>query len=112
MKLVRALIRGFKLADVQQALVRAGVEGLTVTEVHGSGRQRGHREHYRGAEYQVDLLPKLELEVVVPDGRVGVIVEAIEKSAYTGRLGDGTIFVEPVHDAIRIRTGERGEQAL
>jgi nitrogen regulatory protein PII len=112
MKLVRAVIRIFKLDDVREALLRAGVEGLTVAEVRGSGRQLGHQEAYRGVEVEVDLLPRLELEVVVPDGRVGTIVEAIEKSAYTGRLGDGQVFIEPVLDAIRIRTGERGEQAL
>ncbi len=112
MKLVRALIRVFKLDDVREALVRAGVEGLTVSEVRGFGRQHGHTEHYRGAEYTVEMVPKLELEIVVPDGRVGAIVETIEKSAFTGRLGDGKVFVEPVLDVIRIRTGERGEYAL
>ena len=112
MKKVEAIIKPFKLDEVKQALSELGVAGLTASEVKGFGRQKGHSELYRGAEYVVDFLPKVKVEVVVPDGMVGRIVEVIEKVAKTGRIGDGKLFVVPVEEAIRIRTGERGEEAL
>ncbi|HTO05879.1 MAG TPA: P-II family nitrogen regulator [Myxococcota bacterium] len=112
MKMIKAVIKPFKLDEVRDALTAAGVEGMTVSEVRGFGRQKGHTELYRGAEYVVDMLPKIEVEVVVSDGRADAVVEAIRKAANTGRIGDGKIFVTPVLDAIRIRTGERGEEAL
>ena len=112
MKKVEAIIKPFKLDEVQQALTEMGVAGLTATEVKGFGRQKGHTELYRGAEYVVDFLPKVKVEVVVADGLVGRVVEAIERAAKTGRIGDGKIFVVPVEEVIRIRTGERGEEAL
>ncbi len=112
MKMIKAVIKPFKLDEVRDALTKIGVEGMTVTEVRGFGRQKGHTELYRGAEYVVDMLPKIEIELVVPDGRVELVVEAIRKAANTGRIGDGKIFVTGVVDAIRIRTGERGEEAL
>jgi nitrogen regulatory protein PII len=110
--MIKAVIKPFKLDEVRDALTAAGVEGMTVSEVRGFGRQKGHTELYRGAEYVVDMLPKIEVEVVVSDARADAIVEAIRKAANTGRIGDGKIFVTPVLDAIRIRTGERGEEAL
>ncbi|MCX5772913.1 MAG: P-II family nitrogen regulator [Candidatus Hydrogenedentes bacterium] len=109
MKKVEAIIKPFKLEEVKEALAGVGVQGLTVTEVKGFGRQKGHKELYRGAEYVVEFLPKVKLEVVVPDGKLKDVVEAIVKSASTGRIGDGKIFVSTVEDAIRIRTGESGE---
>jgi nitrogen regulatory protein PII len=112
MKMIKAVIKPFKLDEVRDALTAAGVEGMTVAEVRGFGRQKGHTELYRGAEYVVDMLPKIEIEVVVADARADAVVEAIRKAANTGRIGDGKIFVSPVLDAIRIRTGERGEEAL
>jgi nitrogen regulatory protein PII len=112
MKMIKAVIKPFKLDEVRDALTAAGVEGMTVAEVRGFGRQKGHTELYRGAEYVVDMLPKIEIEVVVSDARADAVVEAIRKAANTGRIGDGKIFVSPVLDAIRIRTGERGEEAL
>ena len=112
MKLITAIIKPFKLDEVREALSSVGVQGITVTEVKGFGRQKGHTELYRGAEYVVDMLPKIEIEVVVADSRAETVVEAIRKAANTGRIGDGKIFVSPVLDAIRIRTGERGEEAL
>jgi nitrogen regulatory protein PII len=112
MRIIEAIIKPFKLDEVREALNRAGVEGLTVTEVKGFGRQKGHTELYRGAEYVVDLLPKVKLEVVVADSQVEAIVEAIRAAANTGRIGDGKIFVLPLDDAVRIRTGERGEEAI
>jgi nitrogen regulatory protein PII len=112
MKMIKAVIKPFKLDEVRDALTKIGVEGMTVTEVRGFGRQKGHTELYRGAEYVVDMLPKIEIELVVPDGRVELVVEAIRKAANTGRIGDGKIFVTQVMDAIRIRTGERGDEAL
>jgi nitrogen regulatory protein P-II 1 len=108
-KKVEAIIKPFKLEEVKEALAGVGVQGLTVTEVKGFGRQKGHKELYRGAEYVVEFLPKVKLEVVVPDGKLKDVVEAIVKSASTGRIGDGKIFVSTVEDAIRIRTGESGE---
>jgi nitrogen regulatory protein P-II 1 len=112
MKKVQAVIKPFKLDDVRDALTQVGVEGMTVTEVRGFGRQKGHTELYRGAEYVVDMLPKISVEIVVPDERTNLVVEVIQKAANTGRIGDGKIFVMPVADAVRIRTGERGEAAL
>ena len=112
MKLIKAVIKPFKLDEVKQALSEIGVAGLTATEVKGFGRQKGHTELYRGAEYVVDFLPKVKVEVVVADSLVGRVVEAVERAAKTGRIGDGKIFVVPVEEVIRIRTGERGEDAL
>ena len=112
MKKVEAIIKPFKLDEVKQALTEVGVAGLTATEVKGFGRQKGHTELYRGAEYVVDFLPKVKVEVVVSDTLVGKVVEVIERAAKTGRIGDGKIFVVPVDEVIRIRTGERGEEAL
>jgi nitrogen regulatory protein P-II 1 len=111
-KKVEAIIKPFKLDEVKQALSEIGVAGLTATEVKGFGRQKGHTELYRGAEYVVDFLPKVKVEVVVSDTLVGKVVEVIERAAKTGRIGDGKIFVVPVDEVIRIRTGERGEEAL
>jgi nitrogen regulatory protein P-II 1 len=111
-KKVEAIIKPFKLDEVKQALSEIGVAGLTATEVKGFGRQKGHTELYRGAEYVVDFLPKVKVEVVVSDALVAKVVEAIERAAKTGRIGDGKIFVVPVDEVIRIRTGERGEEAL
>jgi nitrogen regulatory protein P-II 1 len=111
-KKVEAIIKPFKLDEVKQALSEIGVAGLTATEVKGFGRQKGHTELYRGAEYVVDFLPKVKVEVVVADSLVGRDVEAVERAAKTGRIGDGKIFVVPVEEVIRIRTGERGEDAL
>ena len=112
MKLVSAIIKPFKLDDVREALSEIGVQGITVTEVKGFGRQKGHTELYRGAEYVVDFLPKVKLEAAVDDGMVEQVVETITKSANTGKIGDGKIFVYPVEQAIRIRTGETGTEAL
>jgi nitrogen regulatory protein P-II 1 len=112
MKKVEAIIKPFKLDEVKQALTELGITGLTVVEVKGFGRQKGHTELYRGAEYVVDFLPKVKVEVVVDDALVGKVVEAIERAAKTGRIGDGKIFVTPVDEVIRIRTGERGGDAL
>jgi len=112
MKLIKAIVKPFKLDDVREALVSAGVEGLTVSEVKGYGRQRGQTEIYRGAEYQVNFLPKVQLEAVVEDSAVAKAVEAIKTAAATGKIGDGKIFVLNVEDAVRIRTGETGAAAL
>ena len=112
MKLIVAIIKPFKLDDVRDAIAEAGIQGMTVTEVRGFGRQKGHTELYRGAEYVVDFLPKLKLEVAVPDDRVDAVVEAIADAAASGRIGDGKIFVSPLEQSIRIRTGETGEDAL
>ena len=112
MKQVVAIIKPFKLDDVREALSDVGVQGLTVTEVKGFGRQKGHTELYRGAEYVVDFLPKLKLESVVPDDILDQAVEAIRQAAYTGKIGDGKIFVFDVEQVIRIRTGETGEDAV
>lgn len=109
---IEAIIKPFKLAEIQEALVGAGIQGMTVAEVKGFGRQKGHVELYRGAEYRVDFVPKLLLTVVVPETRAGEVVEAIEKAAHTGKIGDGKIFVSKVEDVLRIRTGEQGRQAL
>ncbi|MDR2452495.1 MAG: P-II family nitrogen regulator [Candidatus Accumulibacter sp.] len=112
MKMVTAIIKPFKLDEVREALSVIGVQGITVTEVKGFGRQKGHTELYRGAEYVVDFLPKVKIEAAVPDGILEQIVEAIEKSAGTGKVGDGKIFVFDLEQVIRIRTGETGEDAL
>lgn len=112
MKLITAVIKPFKLDDVREALSDAGISGLTVTEVKGFGRQRGHTELYRGAEYVVDFLPKLKIEVAVADEMVDGIVEAIRKAANTGKVGDGKIFVTALLSVLRIRTGETDEEAL
>ena len=112
MKKIEAIIKPFKLNDVKEALHEAGLQGMTVTEVKGFGRQKGHTEIYRGSEYTVDFLPKIKLEMILPDGVVTAAVEAIVKSAHTGKIGDGKVFVYPVEDAIRIRTEERGDKAL
>ena len=112
MRLIKAIIKPFKLDDVRDALNELGVQGMTVTEVKGFGRQKGHTEMYRGAEYVVDLLPKVELDLVVPDDQASAVVDAISTAASTGKIGDGKIFVIPVEDAVRIRTGDRGDGAL
>lgn len=112
MKLITAIIKPFKLDDVKAALATIHVEGMTVTEVKGFGRQKGHTEIYRGSEYTVDFLPKIKLEVVVVDSLVIDAVAAILRTAKTGKIGDGKVFVTPVEDAVRIRTGERGESAV
>jgi nitrogen regulatory protein PII len=112
MKKIEAIIKPFKLEDVKEALSQVGVEGLTVTEVKGFGRQKGHTELYRGAEYVVDFLPKIKLEVVVRDEIVDRAIDAISQAANTGKIGDGKIFVLPLEEAIRIRTGERGPAAV
>jgi nitrogen regulatory protein P-II 2 len=112
MKLVIAIIKPFKLEDVRDALVAVGVQGMTACEVKGYGRQKGHTEIYRGAEYAVNFLPKIRIEVAVPSDRVGVVVEAIITSAKTGQIGDGKIFVTTIDQAVRIRTGETDVDAL
>ena len=112
MKKIEAIIKPFKLEDVKDALAGVGVQGLTVSEVKGFGRQKGHTEIYRGSEYTVDFLPKLKLEVVLPDSGVEAAVSAIMKSAKTGKIGDGKIFVAPLDEVIRIRTDEHGEAAV
>ncbi len=112
MKKVEAIIKPFKLDDVKEALNEIGIQGITVTEVKGYGRQKGHTELYRGAEYVVDFLPKVKVEVVVEDEQVQRALEAIEASARTGRIGDGKIFVIPLEQAVRIRTGEKGPDAI
>ena len=112
MKKIEAIIKPFKLDEVKEALHEVGVSGITVTEAKGFGRQKGHTELYRGAEYVVDFLPKVKLEVVVDDGMVDRVVEAIQGAAQTGRIGDGKIFVIPIEKAVRIRTGETGSDAI
>jgi nitrogen regulatory protein P-II 1 len=112
MKKVEAIIKPFKLEEVKEALAGVGVEGMTVSEVKGFGRQKGHTEIYRGSEYTVDFLPKTKVEVVRPDNRVSPAVEAIVKAAKTGKIGDGKVFITPVENAIRIRTEETGEKAV
>ncbi|HNR33605.1 MAG TPA: P-II family nitrogen regulator [Candidatus Hydrogenedentes bacterium] len=109
MKKIEAIIKPFKLEEVKEALSSVGVQGLTVTEVKGFGRQKGHKELYRGAEYVVEFLPKVKLEIVITDDKLKQVVEAIVKAASTGRIGDGKIFVYDIEDAIRIRTGESGD---
>jgi nitrogen regulatory protein P-II 1 len=112
MKKIEAVIKPFKLDEVKEALHEVGVQGMTVTEVRGFGRQKGHTELYRGAEYVVDFLPKVKIEVVVENSQVDDVVEAIQNAARTGRIGDGKIFISPVENVIRVRTGERGKEAI
>ena len=112
MKLVIAIIKPFKLEEVRDALTAVGVQGMTVTEVKGYGRQKGHKEIYRGAEYAVNFLPKVRIEVAVDDGQVDKVVEAINRAAKTGQIGDGKIFITPIEHAVRIRTGETDADAL
>jgi nitrogen regulatory protein PII len=112
MKKIEAIIKPFKLEDVKEALSELGVEGMTVSEVKGFGRQKGHTEIYRGSEYTVDFLPKIKLEVVLADSNVNAAVDAIVKAAKTGKIGDGKVFVSPIDNAIRIRTEEKGELAV
>ena len=112
MKKIEAIIKPFKINDVKEALHEIGIQGMTVTEVRGFGRQKGHTEIYRGSEYTVDFLPKVKLEIVLPDAQIQAAVDAIVKSARTGKIGDGKVFVSAIEDAIRIRTDERGEQAV
>ncbi|MDZ4742945.1 MAG: P-II family nitrogen regulator [Verrucomicrobiota bacterium] len=112
MKKIEAIIKPFKLDEVKSALSDIGVEGMTVTEVKGFGRQKGHTEIYRGSEYTVDFLPKIKVEIVITDDIVDKTVETIIKSAHTGKIGDGKVFVIPVEEVIRIRTGEKGEKAV
>ena len=112
MKKVEAIIKPFKLEEVKDALGEIGIEGMTVTEVKGFGRQKGHTEIYRGSEYTVDFLPKIKLELVIPDGQVDAAIATIVKAAKTGKIGDGKVFVSNVEQAIRIRTEEKGEQAV
>ncbi|HEX9005753.1 MAG TPA: P-II family nitrogen regulator [Bacteroidota bacterium] len=112
MKKIEAIIRPFRIDDVREALAEIGVKGMTLTEVKGYGRQKGHTELYRGSEYQIDFLPKLKLEVIVPDAMADKVVETIIKAAKTGQVGDGKIFISAVEDAVRVRTGESGEDAL
>jgi len=112
MKLITAIIKPFKLDDVREALSEIGVQGITVSEVKGFGRQKGHTELYRGAEYVVDFLPKVKIEVAVSTDTTEAVIEAIKGAANTGKIGDGKIFVSPIEEAIRIRTGESGEEAL
>ena len=112
MKKIEAIIKPFKLDEVKNALTKIGVQGMTVTEVKGFGRQRGHTEVYRGAEYKIDFLPKVKIEVIVTDEMVSQVIETIERTAKTGKIGDGKIFVSPVEEVIRIRTAERGKDAI
>ena len=112
MRKVEAVIKPFRLEEVKEALTGAGFVGMTVTEVRGFGRQKGHTEMYRGGEYKVDFLPKLKVEVVVPDDRAGKVVDLILAAARTGSIGDGKVFVSPLDDVVRIRTGEHGEGAV
>jgi len=112
MKMVRAVIKPFQIEKVRAALQEVGVEGLTVVEARGFGRQKGHTEVYRGAEYHVDLVPKVEIHVAVRDDQLEAVIDAISQAARTGKIGDGKIFVVPIEDAVRIRTGERGEAAI
>ena len=112
MKKIEAIIKPFKLEDVKEALASLGVEGMTVTEVKGFGRQKGHTEIYRGSEYTVDFLPKIKIEVVLSDAQTNAAVEAIIRAAKTGKIGDGKVFVSAIENAIRIRTEETGEQAV
>jgi nitrogen regulatory protein P-II 1 len=112
MKKIEAIIKPFKLEDVKEALSEIGIEGMTISEVKGFGRQKGHTEIYRGSEYTVDFLPKVKFEIVLPDDRIPKAVEAIVSSAKTGKIGDGKVFILPIEDAMRIRTEERGEAAI
>jgi len=112
MKKIEAIIKPFKLEDVKEALSEIGIQGMTVTEVKGFGRQKGHTEIYRGSEYTVDFLPKVKIEIVVDDARASEVVDTVVKTANTGKIGDGKVFVSPVEEAVRIRTGDRGNDAV
>jgi nitrogen regulatory protein PII len=112
MKKIEAIIKPFKLEEVKEALAEVGVQGMTVTEVKGFGRQKGHTEIYRGSEYTVDFLPKVKIDIIVDDGQAALVAEAIVKSANTGKIGDGKVFISNVEEAIRIRTGEAGSSAV
>ena len=112
MKLITAIIKPFKLQEVREALVEAGIEGLTITEVKGYGRQKGHTEMYRGAEYSVDTLPKIKLEILVDDENLQAVTDVVTKTANTGKIGDGKIFITTIDEVIRIRTGETGSHAI
>jgi nitrogen regulatory protein P-II 1 len=112
MKKIEAIVKPFKLEDVKSALTALGIQGMTITEVKGFGRQKGHTEIYRGSEYVVDFLPKIKIEIILADGQVDTAVEAIVKAAKTGKIGDGKIFISSVESVLRIRTGEIGEQAV
>lgn len=112
MKKIEAIVKPFKLEEVKNALTKIGIQGMTVTEVRGFGRQKGHTEIYRGAEYKIDFLPKSKIELIVTDELVTQVIETIERAAKTGKIGDGKIFVSPVDEVIRIRTGERGKDAI
>ena len=112
MKKIEAIVKPFKLDEVKNALTKIGVQGMTVTEVKGFGRQKGHTEVYRGAEYKIDFLPKVKIELITGEELVTQVIETIERAAKTGKIGDGKIFISPVDDVIRIRTGERGKDAI
>jgi nitrogen regulatory protein P-II 1 len=112
MKKIEVIIKPFKIDDVKEALTDIGVQGMTVSEVKGYGRQKGHKEVYRGAEYAVDFVPKLKIEIAVDDDLAGRVIDTVQHAAYTGKIGDGKIFVYPMEEAVRIRTGERGRNAL
>ncbi len=112
MKKIEAIVKPFKLEEVKSALTKIGIQGMTVTEVRGFGRQKGHTEIYRGAEYKIDFLPKSKIELIVADELVTQAIETIERAAKTGKIGDGKIFVSPIEEVIRIRTGERGKDAV
>jgi len=112
MKKIDAIIQPFKLDEVKAALIAIGIDGMTITEVRGHGRQKGHKEAYRGQEYKVDLLPKIKIEMVVPAGRSEEVIQTLARAAQTGKIGDGKIFVSDISEAVRIRNGDRGEAAL
>ncbi len=112
MKKIEAIIKPFKLEEVKDALTKIGIQGMTISEVKGFGRQKGHTELYRGAEYAIDFVPKCQIELIVPDEVVNQVIETIVRASKTGKIGDGKIFVSPVEEAIRIRTGERGKEAI
>jgi nitrogen regulatory protein P-II 1 len=112
MKMVEAIVKPFKLDEVKEALTKAGIQGMTVEEVKGFGRQKGHTELYRGAEYSVDFLPKVKIQIIVPDDKAATVVQIITDAARTGKIGDGKIFVSAVEEVIRIRTGEKGPDAI
>jgi nitrogen regulatory protein P-II 1 len=112
MKQIEAIIKPFKLDEVKEALTKVGIQGMTITEVKGFGRQKGHTELYRGAEYSVDFLPKVKIQILVPDDKASQVVDAILQTARTGKIGDGKIFIVPVEEVIRIRTGEKGADAI
>jgi nitrogen regulatory protein P-II 1 len=112
MKKIEAIVKPFKLEEIKNALTQIGVQGMTITEVKGFGRQKGHTEVYRGAEYKIDFIPKVKIELIISDELVTQVIETIERAAKTGKIGDGKIFLSPIEEAIRIRTGERGKDAI